>query len=148
MTKPVLKFKKLDPRAVLPKYETPGAAGMDVRVIVDEPVAIAPGKAVTLRTGLAVEIPFGYEIQVRPRSGLAFKNGLTVANSPGTLDSDWRGENLLRIVNHSTEWFWVENEMRMAQFVLAPVEQAEIIEVDELSSTERGEGGFGSTGVK
>jgi len=146
--KPVLKFKKLDPRAEIPKYQTAGAAGMDVSVILDASVFLDPGTAVTLRTGLAVEIPEGYEIQVRPRSGLAFKHGLTIANSPGTLDSDWRGENLLRIVNHSQETFTISHGMRMAQFVLAPVQQADIVEVDELSETERGEKGFGHTGLK
>jgi dUTP pyrophosphatase len=128
----------------LPAYATDGAAGMDV--VSAEDVTIAPGARHAVATGLSMAIPQGYEIQVRPRSGLAFKHGITVPNTPGTIDSDYRGELKVLLINHGTEAFAIARGDRMAQLVLAPVVQAAWEEVDELDATERGAGGFGSTG--
>ena len=128
----------------LPAYATSGAAGMDV--VSAEDVTIAPGARHPVATGLSVAIPQGYEIQVRPRSGLAFKHGITVPNTPGTIDSDYRGELKVLLINHGTEDFAIARGDRVAQLVLAPVVQAAWSEVDELDATERGAGGFGSTG--
>ena len=128
----------------LPHYATDGAAGMDVRSAED--VTIAPGARHAVATGLALAIPQGFEIQVRPRSGLALKHGITVPNTPGTIDSDYRGELKVIMINHGTEDFAISRGDRVAQLVLAPVTQARWIEVEELDSTQRGEGGFGSTG--
>lgn len=128
----------------LPAYATPGAAGMDV--VSAEDVTIAPGARHPVATGLSVAIPEGYEIQVRPRSGLAFKHGITVPNTPGTIDSDYRGELKVLLINHGTEDFVVARGDRVAQLVVAPVTQGVWKEVDDLAATERGEGGFGSTG--
>jgi dUTP pyrophosphatase len=128
----------------LPHYATSGAAGMDV--LSAEDVTIAPGARHAVATGLALAIPQGFEIQVRPRSGLALKHGITVPNTPGTIDSDYRGELKVIMINHGAEDFAISRGDRVAQLVLAPVTQARWIEVEELDSTERGEGGFGSTG--
>ncbi|MCZ8137474.1 MAG: dUTP diphosphatase [Porphyrobacter sp.] len=128
----------------LPAYATSGAAGMDV--VSAEEVTIAPGARHAVATGLALAIPQGYEIQVRPRSGLALKHGITVPNTPGTIDSDYRGELKVILINHGTEPFAIARGDRVAQLVLAPVVQAAWDEVEELDATERGEGGFGSTG--
>ena len=128
----------------LPRYATEGAAGMDV--VSAETVSIAPGARHPVATGLALAIPQGYEIQVRPRSGLALKHGVTVPNTPGTIDSDYRGELKVIMINHGTEPFAIARGDRVAQLVLAPVTQAAWVEVDELDETDRGEGGFGSTG--
>lgn len=128
----------------LPTYATPGAAGMDV--VAAEAVTIAPGARHAVATGLSVAIPDGYEIQVRPRSGLALKHGITVPNTPGTIDSDYRGELKVIMINHGTEDFAIARGDRIAQLVLAPVTQAIWEEVGELDATQRGEGGFGSTG--
>jgi dUTP pyrophosphatase len=128
----------------LPAYATSGAAGMDV--VSAEDVTIAPGARHAVATGLALAIPQGYEIQVRPRSGLALKHGITVPNTPGTIDSDYRGELKVILINHGTEPFAIARGDRVAQLVLAPVVQAAWDEVAELDATERGEGGFGSTG--
>lgn len=128
----------------LPAYATAGAAGMDV--VSAEDVTIAPGARHAVATGLAMAIPEGYEIQVRPRSGLALKHAITVPNTPGTIDSDYRGELKVILINHGTEAFSIVRGDRVAQLVLAPVTQASWLEVDELDDTERGEGGFGSTG--
>ena len=133
----------------LPEYETKGASGCDVRAFLPEgPLVIPSGEWRLVSTGLCPEIPLGYEIQVRPRSGLAFRNGVTCLNTPGTVDSDYRGEIKVNLINHSKTDFVVENGMRIAQFVIAKVENASFEVSDELSSSERGEGGFGSTGVK
>jgi dUTP pyrophosphatase len=129
----------------LPAYATQGAAGMDV--VSAEDVTIPPGARHAVATGLALAIPQGYEIQVRPRSGLAFRNGITVPNTPGTIDSDYRGELKVLLINHGTEPFVIARGDRVAQLVLAPVVQASWQEVDELDATARGEGGFGSTGI-
>lgn len=128
----------------LPAYATAGAAGMDV--VSAEEVTIAPGARHAVATGLAMAIPAGYEIQVRPRSGLALKHGITVPNTPGTIDSDYRGELKVILINLGDEPFAIQRGDRVAQLVLAPVVQAAWDEVAELDSTERGEGGFGSTG--
>ena len=128
----------------LPRYATVGAAGMDV--VSAETVSIAPGARHPVATGLALAIPKGYEIQVRPRSGLALKHGVTVPNTPGTIDSDYRGELKVIMINHGAEPFAIERGDRVAQLVLAPVTQAAWDVVDELDETDRGEGGFGSTG--
>jgi dUTP pyrophosphatase len=128
----------------LPAYATNGAAGMDI--VSAEAVSIAPGARHAVATGLAVAIPDGYEIQVRPRSGLALKHGITVPNTPGTIDSDYRGELKVILINLGEEPFAIARGDRVAQLVLAPVVQAEWDEVAELDATERGEGGFGSTG--
>ena len=128
----------------LPAYATEGSAGMDV--VSAEDVTIAPGARHPVATGLAMAIPQGYEIQVRPRSGLAFKHGITVPNTPGTIDSDYRGELKVLLINHGAESFAISRGDRVAQLVLAPVVQAGWDEVDELDATERGAGGFGSTG--
>ena len=139
-----LKIKKLNPEAIIPAYQTKEAAGFDLHSI--ENVVLKPGERKLIGTGLAFEIEYGYEVQIRPRSGLAFKHGITVLNSPGTIDSDYRGEIKVLLINHSDEEFEIKKGDRIAQAVVAPVIQAEIVEVEELSSTERGEGGFGSTG--
>jgi dUTP pyrophosphatase len=128
----------------LPAYATSGAAGMDV--VSAEDVTLAPGARHAVATGLALAIPEGYEVQVRPRSGLALKHGITVPNTPGTIDSDYRGELKVILINHGTEDFSIARGDRIAQLVLAPVVQAAWDEVAELDATERGEGGFGSTG--
>lgn len=134
--------------AILPAYKTTGAAGADVCAFLESSVAIEPGKTVMIPTGLFFEIPEGYEIQVRPRSGLAFKNSVTVINTPGTIDSDYRGELNVLLINHGTEKFVVNSGDRIAQIIVAPVTQGIFTVVDSLSDTERGAGGFGSTGVK
>ena len=128
----------------LPAYATSGAAGMDV--LSAESVTIRPGQRHAVATGLAVAIPENYEIQVRPRSGLAFKHGITVPNTPGTIDSDYRGELKVILINHGADDFAIARGDRIAQLVLAPVTQAKWDEVEELNETDRGEGGFGSTG--
>ena len=140
----VLKIKKLNPKAIIPAYQTEEAAGFDLHSIED--VVLKPNERKLISTGLAFEIEFGYEVQIRPRSGLAFKHGITVLNSPGTIDSDYRGEIKVLLINHSNEKFEIKKGDRIAQAVVAPVIQAEIVEVEELSDTTRGEGGFGSTG--
>ena len=131
----------------LPQYETIASAGMDVRAHIDEAINLAPLERVLVKTGLFVEIPLGYEIQVRPRSGLAFKKGITVLNSPGTIDADYRGEIGVLLVNLSSEPFVIEDGERIAQLVLAPHEQAQWQQVDILEESNRGQGGFGSTGT-
>ena len=145
----VVRFRKTNPDVTLPQYETKGASGCDVRAFLpDGPLVIPSGEWRLVSTGLCPEIPLGYEIQVRPRSGLAFRKGVTCLNTPGTVDSDYRGEIKVNLINHSKTDFVVENGMRIAQFVIAKVENASFEVSDELSSSERGEGGFGSTGVK
>lgn len=135
------------PGAVLPSYESEGAAGADVRAFLGEPLCIKSGFFAAVPTGLCFEIPEGYEIQVRPRSGLAAKKGVTVLNAPGTIDSDYRGEVKVILINHGKEDFTVSNGDRIAQLIVSPVLRAEFATAQELSSTRRGAGGFGSTGV-
>ena len=132
---------------LLPQYETIASAGMDVRANIDQAITLAPLERSLVKTGLFVEIPIGYEIQVRPRSGLAFKKGITVLNSPGTIDADYRGEIGVLLVNLSSEPFVIEDGERIAQLVLASHEQASWQEVEILEDSDRGQGGFGSTGT-
>ncbi len=132
----------------LPAYETLSSAGMDVRAALNEAVTLQPLERKLIPTGLFLEIPHGYEVQVRPRSGLAYKNGVTVLNAPGTIDADYRGEVGVLLVNLSNEPFTIASGDRIAQLVVAKVEQIEWKPTDQLSETERGEGGFGSTGKK
>lgn len=132
----------------VPSYETSGAAGADVRAFLNEPVVIPVGKRAMIPTGLFFAIPEGFEIQVRPRSGLAAKNGVTVLNTPGTIDSDYRGEVKVILINLGDADFTVNNGDRIAQLIVAPVTQGIFVETDKLDETERGAGGFGSTGVK
>lgn len=138
-------FKKLSPEAVLPAYAHPGDAGMDVCSV--ENLTVAPGGRALVRTGLAMALPPGYEAQVRPRSGLALKRGVTVLNTPGTIDEGYRGEIGVILANFGDSDFVVEKGDRIAQMVIAPVTRAEVVEVGEVDSTDRGAGGFGSTGV-
>lgn len=132
----------------VPSYETSGAAGADVRAFLNEPVVIPVGKRAMIPTGLFFAIPEGFEIQVRPRSGLAAKNGVTVLNTPGTIDSDYRGEVKVILINLGDADFTVNNGDRIAQLIVAPVTQGIFVKTDKLDETERGAGGFGSTGVK
>jgi len=133
----------------LPAYETAQAAGLDLKAAVpaDAPVTLAPGARALVPTGLAIALPEGFEAQVRPRSGLALKKGVTCLNSPGTIDADYRGEARVGLINLGQEPFVVQHAMRIAQLVIAPVAHARIEEVEQLDDTQRGEGGFGSTGV-
>ena len=132
----------------LPSYETIASAGMDLRANIAASITLKPLERALVKTGLFIALPLGYEAQVRPRSGLAFKNGITVLNSPGTIDADYRGEIGVILVNLSNQDFIVQNGERIAQLIIAKHERAEWIEVLELTETSRGEGGFGSTGVK
>jgi dUTP pyrophosphatase len=144
---PVIKIRKKDPAVILPAYETEGAAGMDIRAFLSGEVRIPPMGRAKIPSGLFMEIPGGYEIQVRPRSGLAIRSGVTVLNAPGTIDSDYRGEVEIILVNLGTETFTVKSGDRIAQLVAARVFKADIAEVLFLSETPRGEEGFGSTGI-
>ena len=145
---PILQVRKLDPRAPLPSYQTADAAGMDLAAFTpDAEVSIAPGRIALIRTGISIAVPRGHEAQVRPRSGLASKHGITLPNSPGTIDADYRGEVLVPLINLGRESFVVTHGLRIAQMVVAPVVHVEVEEVTELGSTARGEGGFGSTGM-
>lgn len=132
----------------LPSYATSAAAGMDLRANIDAPIVLKSLERTLVATGLFIELPVGYEAQIRPRSGLAFKNGLTVLNSPGTIDADYRGEIKVILVNLSNQEFIINDGERVAQMVVAKHEQAEWIEVEQLEESARGEGGFGSTGKK
>jgi dUTP pyrophosphatase len=145
--KPVVRMVKKDPGLSLPQYESEGAAGMDIRAFLGEAVTIPPLGRARISTGLMPEIPAGYEAQVRPRSGLAAKFGVTVLNSPGTIDSDYRGELQIILVNLGSETFTVQNGDRIAQLVIAPVSRAIVEEASALEETKRGSGGFGSTGI-
>jgi len=137
-----------DDGVVLPRYETNGASGMDVRAFIDEDIVILPGERALINTGIKMAIPQGYEIQVRPRSGLAIKHGITVLNAPGTIDSDYRNYIGVILFNTSNNPFVVKSGDRIAQLVLAPVARASIKETDVLDVTDRNTGGFGHTGVK
>lgn len=143
-------IKKLDHAKdlPLPNYETVAAAGMDLRAAVDSPIVLKPGERQMIPTGLQMALPEGYEAQVRPRSGLAIRNGITMLNTPGTIDADYRGEIKVIAINHGEKDFVVNHGDRIAQMVIAPVTQFPVVEVDELDETDRGKGGFGSTGVK
>ena len=139
-------IKKLDPKVAIPSYKTKGASGMDLMAFVKEKIVIKPQTSALIPTGLSVAFSEDYEIQIRPRSGLAAKNNISVLNTPGTIDSDYRGELKIIIFNHSNHDFIVNNDDRVAQMVLTPVAKMELEEANELPKTLRGEGGFGSTG--
>lgn len=145
-TVPRVEIKKLRPDAVIPQYATEQAAGLDLCAALDAPVVLKPGDRAAIDTGLAFALPPGFEGQLRPRSGLARKNGVTLVNSPGTLDADYRGALMILVINHGAEPFEIRSGDRIAQMVIAPVAQAELVEVSELGDTARGAGGFGSTG--
>lgn len=132
----------------LPHYATQGSAGMDITAAIDTPVTLAPMQRMAIATGLTMAIPEGFEVQIRPRSGLALKQGLTVANAPGTIDSDYRGEVKVILINLGEAPVEIDRGMRIAQMVIAPVTVAQFELVDQLDDTDRGDGGFGSTGVK
>lgn len=145
----ICNFKKLSHAAdlPLPSYESEAAAGMDLRAALSRSMVIKPGERVLIPTGLKMAIPMGFEAQIRPRSGLAWKHGITMLNTPGTIDSDYRGEVKVLAINHGEKTFTVEHGDRIAQMVIAPVSRATIRESDTLEQTERNEKGFGSTGV-
>jgi dUTP pyrophosphatase len=139
-------IKRLNPSVQLPSYKTNGASGMDLMAFIEKPIELEPGKSCLVPTGLSVAFPEEYEIQIRPRSGLAAKNNITVLNTPGTIDSDYRGELKIILFNHGNVNFLINNSDRIAQMILTPVIKMELQETDELPKTVRGEGGFGSTG--
>ncbi|HPI39407.1 MAG TPA: dUTP diphosphatase [Pseudobdellovibrionaceae bacterium] len=148
MIKVPLKVKKLENYiGEMPSYQSLLASGFDVRAQINESLSLKPGERALVPTGLSFEIPPGYEIQSRPRSGLAFKQGISIVNTPGTIDADYRGEVKIILINLGTETCLIQPQDRVAQLILAPVVQAEFILVDQLSETQRGAGGFGSTGV-
>ena len=144
MTKVLI--KKLDSSVELPIYKTNGASGMDLMAFIEKTISLEPGKSCLVPTGLSVAFPKEYEIQIRPRSGLAAKNNISVLNTPGTIDSDYRGEIKIILFNHSSENFIIHNKDRIAQMVLTPIIKMELEETNELPESIRGEGGFGSTG--
>ena len=139
-------IKKLSPSVELPSYKTSGASGMDLMAYIEKPINLKPGKACLVPTGLSVAFPEEYEIQIRPRSGLAAKNNISILNTPGTIDSDYRGELKVILFNHGNADYVVNNNDRIAQIVLTPIIKMELEEVNELPNTLRGSGGFGSTG--
>ena len=139
-------IKKLNQSVQLPSYKTNGASGMDLMAYIEKPINLEPGKSCLVPTGLSVAFPQEYEIQIRPRSGLAAKNNISVLNTPGTIDSDYRGEIKIILFNHSNENFIINNNDRIAQMVLTPIIKMELEETNELPESIRGEGGFGSTG--
>ena len=146
MTK--IQIKKLSVSVSIPKYETPGSSGMDIAAFIKNNVTIYPGEKALVPTGFSISVPIGYEVQIRPRSGLAAKKSITVLNTPGTIDADYRGEVKVILINLGKEKFIIENGDRIAQMVVCPVTQANFEEVKVLSNTERGSGGFGSTRTK
>ena len=139
-------IKKLDPSVELPKYKTTGASGMDLMAFVRQPIKLAPNSSCLVPTGVSIAFSKDYEVQIRPRSGLAAKNNITVLNTPGTIDSDYRGEIKIILFNHGKEEFIINNKDRVAQMILSPVIKMELEEIDDLPNTLRGKGGFGSTG--
>ncbi|MBD1156753.1 dUTP diphosphatase [Pelagibacterales bacterium SAG-MED20] len=138
--------KKLSPEVQLPAYETSGASGMDLMAFIKQPIKLSPNNSCLVPTGLSVAFSKEYEIQIRPRSGLAAKKNITVLNTPGTIDSDYRGEIKIILFNHGNEEFIINNKDRIAQMILTPIIKMELEETDNLKDTTRGEGGFGSTG--
>ena len=139
-------IKKLNPKVELPVYKTNGASGMDLMAFIEEPIRISPNSLYVVPTGLSIAFSKDYEVQIRPRSGLAAKNSITVLNTPGTIDSDYRGEIKIILFNHGKEDFIINNKDRVAQMILTPVTKMEFEETENLPDTLRGEGGFGSTG--
>ena len=149
MTKTMIQIKVVNiGRQQLPAYATPQSAGMDLRANIDEPITLKPLERKLIPTGLHIALPVGFEAQVRPRSGLALKKGITVLNTPGTIDADYRGEGMVLLINLSNDDFTVNDGERIAQMVIARHEQGEFVVVDKLDETERGEGGYGHTGTK
>ena len=142
-----LNIRKLHPDAIIPSYATPGAAGLDLSARIPHEIYLQPGVRYTCPTGIAIELTEGFEAQVRPRSGIARKHGVTVLNSPGTIDCDFVGEICVILINHGEQAFKIEPNDRIAQLVIAPVIKAELVQAEALKDTERGEGAFGSTGV-
>ena len=142
-----IKIVKLNSKAILPEYQSEHSSGMDLHACIDEPVTIQPGKRALIPTGLSIELPAGYESQIRSRSGLALKHGVTMANGVGTIDADYRGEYGVLLINLGDEPFTVEPNMRVAQLVIAQYEKIIWAESEQLSQTDRGSGGFGSTGL-
>ncbi len=140
-------IKRLSKDVSLPKYETTGSSGMDLAANITAKIKIGPGETVIIPTGIALSIPKGFEVQIRPRSGIAAKNSISVLNTPGTIDADYRGEIKVILINLSKNFFEVENGNRIAQMVVCPVVKAQLEEVNSLSDTDRGAGGFGSTGT-
>tara|TARA_B110000967_G_scaffold131789_1_gene134562 strand:- start:686 stop:1126 length:441 start_codon:yes stop_codon:yes gene_type:complete len=145
MTK--IHIKKLSSSVSIPRYETPGSSGMDIAAHIKDSIIINPGEKALIPTGFSMAVPKGFEVQIRPRSGLAVKKNITVLNTPGTIDADYRGEIKVILINLGKEKFIIENGERIAQMVVCPVIQANLEEVKELSETHRGSGGFGSTGT-
>ena len=145
--KTIVKVRKADPSILLPFYGSTGSAGADIRAFISEPITIPPLARVRVPTGLFLEIPEGYEGQIRPRSGLAYHHGITVLNAPGTIDSDYRGELQIILINLGNEKFTISSGDRIAQLVISSVVHGDYIEVEDLGFTERGTGGFGSTGT-
>ena len=141
-------IKRLSKDVILPKYETEGSSGMDLAANIEKTIEIKPGKTAIIPTGIAISIPLNFEIQIRPRSGLTAKNQITVINTPGTVDADYRGELKVILINLGNKSFFVEKGLRIAQMVLCPIVQAKLREVNKLDNTHRGSGGFGSTGNK
>jgi dUTP pyrophosphatase len=141
-----IRFKRIHPGTQMPAYQSAEAAGMDLHACLDAPVTLQPGDLARIPLGFIMAIPKGHEGQVRPRSGLAAKFGVTVPNAPGTIDSDYRGEAMVALINLGRAAFTVEHGMRIAQLIVAPVLHVQVREVDELDATQRGSGGFGSTG--
>ena len=139
-------IKKLNKNTNIPEYKTDGSSGMDLMANIEKPIILHPGEKKLISTGITIAIPNEYEIQIRPRSGLAAKNGITVLNTPGTIDADYRGEIKVILINFSKQSFKINNNDRIAQMVLCPIVKAELEEVQELPKTIRGTGGFGSTG--
>lgn len=141
-----LRIQRLSSLAQLPQYQTAHAAGMDLHAAIEQPLVISPGEIRLIPCGFAMAVPVGFEAQVRPRSGLASKHGISMPNAPGTIDADYRGEVKVPLINLGKEPFTIEPNMRIAQMVIAPVVRCELYEVAELDATQRGQGGFGSTG--
>ena len=139
-------IKKLSPAVKLPTYKTNGASGMDLMAFIEKPINLEPGKSCLVPTGLSIAFPKEYEIQIRPRSGLAAKNNISILNTPGTIDSDYRGEIRVILFNHGSKNFIINNNDRIAQMVLTPIIKMELEETSDLPETVRGKGGFGSTG--
>lgn len=141
-------IKRFSKDVTIPKYETSGSSGMDISAFVKKKLELEPGNKIIVPTGFSLSIPQGFEIQIRPRSGLAAKKGITVLNTPGTIDADYRGEIKVILINLGKEKFVIENGLRIAQMIVCPLIQANLKETETLSETDRGEGGFGSTGTK
>ena len=146
MKKVPLRIKRLSPHAIVPQYQSEHAAGMDLHAAIEDAITLEPGEISSVPCGFAMELPVGYEAQIRPRSGLACKYGISIPNAPGTIDADYRGQVVVALINLSKESFVVEPKMRIAQMVVAQVARCDVQEVDQLEETVRGAGGFGSTG--